>query len=200
MSLASPSGVRADGAGYTYTYTGNDFTTFVGGLSCPTDCSIDGSFTVATALTPDTTTDVSPNAFDFYISTAGAPSWTNSNGAVVIEDTFFVTTNAADDIISWDILIGFDSGTAGSISLCGPALAQNATIFSCGVVPLGSAGDAWTLPVTERYATNNNPGSWSPATYSAPEPSTLALLAFGLLAVARHIKRNAKQSRQSKVA
>jgi hypothetical protein len=36
-----------------YTYTGKAFTSFGGGDSCPTTCSISGSFTLATAIGPD---------------------------------------------------------------------------------------------------------------------------------------------------
>lgn len=180
-ALGTSSAVRADTEGFTYTYTGNQFTSFIGALSCPPDCSFDGSFTVATPLSPGTSTVISPKEFDFHISPSGGPSWTSSNGTIVLHDIFIITTDASGDIISWDIFLGLEPGP-GLLSLCGPPAADNVT--SCGVGPSASSGDIWeTGGQPGAFAFNNNPGSWSPPVFSAPEPSSVFLLGSGLLMV-----------------
>lgn len=181
FAVVTPSPARADSEGFTYTYTGNQFTSFIGALSCPPDCSFDGSFTVPAPLPPSTSSIISPKEFDFRISPSGGPRWTSSNGTIVLRDIFFITTDASDDIISWDIFLGLDPGP-GLLTLCGPAEVDN--IFSCGVGPLASSGDIWeTGGQPGAFASNNNPGSWSSPVFSAPEPSPVFLLGTGLLMV-----------------
>jgi hypothetical protein len=116
----------------TYTYTGQDFTTLVG-LTCPSDCSIDGSFTVSSPLAPGTTTTkVTPTAFDFYISTADSPTWTNLNGASA--GPFSVTTNATGSIIFWDIAL-YSSGHVYPIFVTSYGDSGNTDQFTYGLNP-----------------------------------------------------------------
>lgn len=164
---------------YTYAYMGNPFNTFVGGLACPPDCSISGTFMVTTPLLPSTSTEISPLAFDFYISTVGA-SWTSSNGAVIVPNNFLITTDASDNIISWDIILD-SSGGNGAIVLCGPPEVDN--IFGCGIAG-GPFGDHWRVGGPDLvYASSNAPGSWSLRTYTTPEGSTTISLLVLILAL-----------------
>ena len=50
----------------TYFYNGNPFTAFAGGLSCPPECHITGSFTVAQPLAPNLNqVTITPISFRF---------------------------------------------------------------------------------------------------------------------------------------
>jgi hypothetical protein len=145
----------------TYTYTGNDFTDFAG-LTCPSICSIDGSFTVSSPLAASTTTTATPPAFDFYISTAGSPSWTNLNTFVV---DFLITTNSIGEITSWNIGLN-------SLSLTG-------NMFTQANIPQ----DQDNLVVDVNQAGNTlDPGTWTVTTVT-PEPSSLTLWLLGIFAV-----------------
>jgi hypothetical protein len=150
----------------TYTYTGKDFTNFVGlpAPTCPSVCSIDGSFTVSLPLAASTTTTAIPPAFDFYISTADSPSWTNSDPETVVFH-FIVTTNSIGAIRSWNIAFG-------SFSLTGNMVTQ-------GNIP----SDQDTLFVGSSIANNTfKPGTWTVTTVT-PEPSSLTLWLLGIFAV-----------------
>ena len=59
----------------TYTYAGNTFNQFGGGSSCPSRCSISGSFTVGSPLAPNFSGFFVPTAFSF---TDGAVTMTAS--------------------------------------------------------------------------------------------------------------------------
>ena len=144
----------------TYTYTGNDFTNFVGlpAPTCPPDCSIDGSFTVSSPLAASTTTTAIPPAFDFYISTADSPSWTNLNGTFVLH--FIVTTNSIGAISAWNIAL--NSPTAADMFTQGN-IPTDEDLFIDG----GEAGNV------------NDPGTWT----VTPEPSSLTLWLLGIFAV-----------------
>jgi hypothetical protein len=168
----------------TYTYTGNDFTTFVG-LTCPSDCSIDGSFTVSSPLGPGTTTTkVTPTAFDFYISTADSPTWTNLNGASA--GPFSVTTNATGLIISWDIAF-YSSGHVYPIFVTSYGDSGNTDQFTYGLNP----------PMTSYIdgLNTDDPGTWT----MTPEPSSLILMLTGgvwlWLVMRKRLGRGLPQSR-----
>jgi hypothetical protein len=148
----------------TYTYTGKDFTNFVGlpAPTCPPVCSIDGSFTVSSPLAAGTTTTATPPAFDFYISTADSPSWTNLNTFVL---HFIITTNSIGAISSWNIALN--------------SLSPTANMFTQGNIPtdedsfidgVGQAGNTF------------DPGTWTVTTVT-PEPPSLTLWLLGIFAV-----------------
>lgn len=162
----------------TYTYTGNDFTNFFN-LTCPSDCSIDGSFTVSSPLAAGTTTNVTPTAFDFYISTADSPTWTNLNGALV--NDLAITTNLNDSISSWIIVLSSPNGY--------PQMVTESNyngVYLDYYNPDGGATGAYIL---------NDPGTWT----VTPEPSSLTLWLLGIFAVGimTHRARTAKRSTPS---
>jgi hypothetical protein len=153
----------------TYTYTGNDFTTF-DGVTCPSDCSIDGSFTIPSPLAASTTTYVTPTAFDFYISTADSPTWTNLNGALV--GSFGFITNSSDAIIEWNI----DMYSAGI---------TDPYFVTMSIPSQAEDGFETTDTPTETFAENSFiPGTWTSASLTPmPEPTSLTLLLLGIFAV-----------------
>jgi hypothetical protein len=147
----------------TYTYTGNKFTDFVGlpPQTCLPICSIDGSFTVPSPLPASTTTTATPPAFDFYISTAGSPSWTNLNTFVV---DFLITTNSIGEITSWNIALN--------------SLTPTANMDTQANIPQ----DQDVLFLDTSISINKDPGTWTVTTVT-PEPSSLTLWLLGIFAV-----------------
>ena len=148
----------------TYTYAGNNFTDLTGlpAQTCPPICSIDGSFTVPSPLPASTTTTATPPAFDFYISTAGSPSWTNLNTFVV---DFLITTNSIGEITSWNIALN-------SLIPPNPSMDTQANIPQ----------DQDILFLDTSISSNKDPGTWTVTTVT-PEPSSLSLWLLGIFAV-----------------
>jgi hypothetical protein len=177
-ALATPSILRADSfegyEGYTYSYTGNTMN-----LCLSTPCiddapSVSGSFLVVDPLTPSTSQLVSPKYLSFCISSSSGPCWTNSDSNVTVA----VTTDASDDIINWLLNL---SDPAGSVLICdNPSQTPPNPVYNC-YGPDGS-GDSWAG--AEGYPFNDSPGTWLPPSYSAPEPSTLEMLAAALATMA----------------
>jgi hypothetical protein len=155
-----------------YTYTGSPYTTWTGALSCGTVCSFDGSFTVPSLLPDSATTVVTPTAFDFYISTADTPSWTNLNGAT---RAITVTTNALGQIVNWDVLLFASSGgtypVGGTCDLTSPCPGAGGVVTQIDFF-------ATTSAQTNSAYNTGAAGKWQVTT---PEPSTLLLLCSGLL-------------------
>lgn len=142
-----------------YTYTGKDFTSFGGGDSCPTTCSISGSFTLATAIGPDNIVFfITPESWSF---TDGTQKFSSSNS--VFEDLGF-ETNSSGNIIEWVFAVSSDS--------------LPIYIESAYTGP-GTAFDLSTNDDTGAYASNTKPGTWAVST--VPEPSELLLLCVGLI-------------------
>jgi hypothetical protein len=155
---------RADSV---YTYTGNPFTTTTG---CPPLCEVTGSFDVATPLAPNLNlATVNPVSFDL---SAGTISLTSGS------DSLIVSTNSSGNIILW------------SWQVIGPANGEQARILTQSSVTAGFTFD------DVRFGTNpapfvgpivgevfNSPGSWASGTVGTamPEPSSLSLLAAGLI-------------------
>lgn len=184
--LAGSSAVWADSgdAGLLYTYTGNPFTTFTNGASCPPDCRITGWFSVLTA---------NANLGDNFNGQFVPLNFSFTDGNVTVTKSEFpnarmyAQTDSSGDLVSWS----WDFATGQSV----------------GDVELGSQN---TSPVHDGYykilaespgqppseyaqATNSgDPGVWTVQAFTAtPEPATLWLLAIAapLLALAVRKRR-----------
>jgi len=185
VALMAPRAVLADSV--TYTYTGNEFTTFATGYSCGTTCSVDGSFTLAAPLVAGTTTLLTPSVYDFYVGTSGSPAFTNTNGASL--PAVYITTNAADQITDWVVELLSSGNTYPAIVTCNnpdDSLQPFGYVLCAGIGNIGTvANDDLTTPTGYGgyggYAAEigNDPGSWSVT--GTPEPSAAMLLGTGLL-------------------
>ncbi len=144
----------------TYTYTGNDFTTAVSPFT--TSDSVSGSFTVASPFGDDSTYDnFTPISFSF---TDGQQAVTNLNAST---QSFDVSTNASGEVDQWNLTV-FDS----------TSFITTQSYASGKVTDFGGLADIG-------YGTNSNtPGTWMMQTSVTPEPSSLLLLATGLLGLA----------------
>jgi hypothetical protein len=134
-------GGRAVAQSTTYTYIGSPFTLFPPGFSCPPDCRITGSFTVAQPL--------SANSVQLLIE---VPSFSFTDGVTTITDSspnsfaeFFITTDANGAMVDWTGEVATSAG--------GP----HGTTFniSSSTIPkdLGSEGESfiagtWGIEVT----------------------------------------------------
>jgi len=139
-----------------YNYTGQNFTTVSG--SYATSMSVTGSFTLASPLAPNLSFDIiTPVAFSF---SDGVQTFTNSN---TLAPVFEVSTDASGHIDLWEVLL-FNSPTASLQTLNTP----DGQIGDTGIHGLG-AGDSFVA------------GKWSGPAAAVPEPSSLQLLATGVL-------------------
>lgn len=132
----------------TYTYTGNTFNQFGGGASCPSQCSISGSFTVASPLAPNFSGFFVPTAFSF---TDGTVTMTQANTTT---SAFGVTTNSQGRITVWNLEF-INAGTSmytgtGPSPLC-PS--------NCTVTDGSFSASSYASIV-------GSPGSWSSVKYS----------------------------------
>ena len=143
-----------------YTYTGNSFTSFGGGYSCPTTCSISGSFTFTT-IGPD-------NLVEFIIPA----SWSFTDGT----QTFNPSNSSFEDI-------GFATDSTGNIAEWIFAVISDSepTYIESVYDGPGSAFDESTNTDTGAFASDTNQGTW--AVSRVPEPSELLLLCVGLMSL-----------------
>jgi hypothetical protein len=171
-ALALPA--RAD---TVYTYTGNPFTTFVGGLSCPPECHITGEFTVVQPLAANLgNVSVSPSSFSF---TDGNVTLTDASTGYTQAPLFlFFSTDATGAITSWDVFlltstyhIQTDNDSSGG------------TLFQYDVSGFG-VGSGANIAIE-----SGNPGSWSISSTTVPEPSSLLLVGTGLLCLGPLLRR-----------
>jgi hypothetical protein len=181
LSLMLPGSLRADS--YTYTYTGNPFG-YNGSVYPLTGVS--GSFTLASPLAPGTTTDPHGAVIDFSFTdgqsifdlanfVSAPPAYPDGP-----QNAFSVTTDAGGQIIAWDIVVY--SGlypTGGWIFTCNEGAACNTGLSQDGV-------NDWDLDYNADLGGGGvygsySQGSWVNSSVSTPEPSSLLLIAVGLL-------------------
>jgi hypothetical protein len=176
-------------ADVVYDYTGSPFTRVEGAYSNALGQSITGTFTFASALTPNTVYywfSPSPEIPSWNLTVDGQ-TWTSSDST--LQDGWSFRTDNSGNIFDWSF--NFDA-TGGSL----------------GVQWTDSGGDSETAyptliinttnDVLQNYyyphndlASNTSAGSWSLDTSSAatPEPSSLLLLGTGLAGFAGVLKR-----------
>jgi hypothetical protein len=154
--LSAPQ-VRAD----VYQYTGNAFTSDIGGSSFLGD-AITGEFTYNLGALPvDTTTDVSGSVFSF---TAG-PVTIDQIGAAIF--VFQVTTDVDGTIVGWAIDVASSD--------------RNEEIFSYDPGSAGTGDEVDIYAPSERADNATSPGTWT--NLSVPEPTSLAVLGVALVGV-----------------
>jgi len=186
LSLMLPGSLRADS--YTYTYTGNSFG--YNGSAYPLT-GVSGSFTLSSPLAFGTTTDLAPgtvgSSVTGYSFTDGESSWTSGNSVLAPpayafgpQNAFSVATDASGKIVAWDITVYsglYPSG--GWIFTCNEGAACNTGLSQDGV-------NDWDLDYNADLGGGGvygsyNQGSWVSPAVSTPEPSSLLMLAIGLL-------------------
>jgi len=168
-------GARDAKSQVTYTYTGNDFTSFYGGSPLTTSDFITASFTFANALPDDMIYGGPDNLLNWTI-TDGVDTLSQSGGNYL--NGFAVETDATGDISGWDIN-AFTSPCSPTTVGCvhfisqGPPYPTYAYIDAVTDV-IDVEGDYWQASVS------GSPGTWSMTGESAtPEPSTPVLASIG---------------------
>jgi PEP-CTERM motif len=179
LLLGSPVRVKADSI---YTYTGNPFTIF-SGYSCPPECNLSGSFTLASPLADNLSlAQITPTAFSF---TDGNSTWDPTTAS----SYFVVSTDASGAIIGW--FLGYEQLLNPTVPTL---LSESNTPFNCGV---GCNAIDWSFNLTNSTAQAqvvNNPGTWQ--VVMTPEPGTLLLLGMALLCAipAKRLSRSLRSS------
>lgn len=154
QQTVSLSGTGADVpvvASTTYNITGNPFTVFTGSATCPPDCNIRGSFTLAQPLPPNlSNATITPTSFSFTVGAANL-----SQGNVTSATFIGISTDASGYITSWAL----------SLANANFSIVTNNTP--------GNVADSFTMAVPQGSASNSNsPATWpktivTPLTYNA---------------------------------
>jgi hypothetical protein len=90
----------------TYTYTGNDFTSFIGGTLCPPQCNISGSITFSQALSPNLSNvnfAFAPTLISYDFADG---LYTIDPGISPAEVSLYLSTDASGNISKWSIDFG----------------------------------------------------------------------------------------------
>lgn len=144
----------------TYTYTGNSFNRFHGSYTCPPQCSITGSFTIAgpplinlSGIPAQNQFNVTPLTYSF---TDGNVTATNANSC---PDFFTISTDGSGNITSWVIRLFTPSLNApcaggGGVYAGVQLLSQNDTTGSIDITSEAPAGVNFA-------AIPQDPGTWS---------------------------------------
>jgi hypothetical protein len=173
-------------SGLLYTYTGNPFTTFTNGASCPPDCKITGWFSVLTSIAnlgDNFNGPFVPLDFSF---TDGNVTFTKSE----LPDTFFgAQTDSTGKLIKWSISLqnGF---TVGSVAL---VTATYSPVVDAYNEFLGQP-NPYLPPVYAQAYNFNDPGTWTLQSFTTtPEPGTgwlMLLLVPMLMLVKTRVARS----------
>lgn len=186
LSLAPA--MRADSV--TYTYTGTAYTNCYGSYAPSSGPCTDQetiSFTVASALAPDLNEDIINSlvtSFSFSDGSGLVITQANDSGGAA----FWVSTDASGDIDEWTV----DAGINGPTTTFSAILSYNG--FDFASTTAGSTDASFTnVPDASECGFDLSPANCSslnvgyvsgdPGSWSVPEPSSLALLAIGFVAL-----------------
>src|SRR4029453_2785717 len=158
-----------------YTFTGQPFTFFFGDFSCPPECSLTGSFTVAQPLPPNRDlAPITPLAFTF---TDGLRVINQTNpGLVIRPNSFDFGTDASGKIKSWDVFVA--KQTNNIIDILRTANRSPEFLFNFNQ----SSEEVFQSEITGVANTafpNEPPGDWA----VVPEPTTLLLFGTSMAGV-----------------
>ena len=164
--------IAAARADVTYTYTGNDFTTFSSPTTYTTSDSVTGSITLTSALADNISSFINQPAASIvsFSFSDGQQTITNANATL---SQFDFETNSSGDITYWQLVVGIGSVFEDSI---GTSNAPGIAVVDQGVMDYDNdAADNF-----------NDPGTWTTGSASTPvpEPGSLVLLGTGLAALA----------------
>lgn len=158
----------------TYNYTGNPFTFWGSGYQCPPVCNVVGSFTVSQALAPNLPEFTGIVPVSATLSSGGVTLTLASS----VGSNFSVSTDATGHVVYFSLYLLGGPNTARIV-------AQNTTtvmgLTFDDIHYVGATGNLGPIAGINR----DSPGTWS----VTPEPNTLVMLGFGLLATAGVIRR-----------
>jgi len=165
-------------ANTVYSYTGNDFTDFIGGYGCTPECGVTGSFTLGQALSANINSPIAPISYSF---TDGSTVWTQTNSILWSSQ---VLTNGQAAIDGWELIFEINP-------TCG---------IGCTMSELFTSDSGQTIQdMTQLYPNGSFaagaynfsvPGVWTAnSTTATPETSTVLLLATGLLGLGAMVMR-----------
>jgi hypothetical protein len=113
---------------------------------------------------------ITPATFSF---TNGSLSFASTSSLAL--DSFFVVTNSAGAITSWNFLFDLTNGDVLETSCCFNNLALTVTNSNSISTQISAAAGIWTMTT---------------ASSPAPEPASLVLLGIGLIGLGPFIRRN----------
>lgn len=159
--VVTPSAARAD---VTYTYTGNPFTNFVGGLACPPDCGVQVTFTLPQALPPNlncTTSNISPCFIlpKSFSITDGSVVITQAGpfqGGAAFAGSFYFLTDASGTITGWAVVADGTSWVLGTLNAPQLGYTTTDTLDSVGTGPTLIADNT------------SSPGTWTVSGQGVP--------------------------------
>ena len=162
-----------------YTYTGQNFTTLIGGGSYALTDSVTGWFTVASPLTANIPSSlIIPAAYSF---SDGVQTLSSSSPSLTSQ--FRVGTDGIGDITNWSISVSWSTVNE---------------IYTTSVG--GVSQDEGFMGAAEGLI-GQHPGTWVESTASAvPEPGTLILFASALLGMAGPLSANRRDSAPVRLA